>query len=172
LELVTHQSRVSIVAAIGHGYGGRAGANVMLADDGSFTVTERILAGGTFLVQQGVTGSRPLSSDEADIRARFTEIGRVLRAARVREFVFLVCGVGANPRFMQAIKNAWGGSILVSGYADGVVLQDDVSTGDPTYPRTRLYLWRDGVGNPRWFGTRSSATPRCWLEIPASLVTV
>jgi hypothetical protein len=167
----------TVIYNIGHGYGGAAGANVLMSTGPEFTVNARILNGGERVVTPRAVITSPLTADEADVRAHFLRIGDVIRAQGVARFVFLVCGVGANPTFLRLIRTVWGDGVAVSGYADGVVLEDDVAPRDPTYPRTRLYLWSDGgnINDPRnraRLGTGSSATPASWLELPPGAVEV
>ncbi len=189
LVTVNPNSRASIVRAIaqaarlaqrggrvlyniGHGYGGTYGANVMFAPGGQFTVSSDIIA-GTRTINMGIaTNTVSLSPDEADIRNHFLQIGTALQRSGVSEFVFLVCGLGANQNFMRQIKAAWGGSISIGAYNDGVTLEGDTLQGDPTYPRTRLYLFRDGAADRSRLGTGTSAIPVSWLEIPNGLITV
>jgi hypothetical protein len=166
-----------IIYNIGHGYGGRNGANVMLAPTSVFTVDGNILTGDQVIHTQSATINVRLSQQQANIRADFLQIGQALRNNRISQFIFLVCGIGANPAFMQLIRRVWGGSISIGGYNDGVALEDDVIQGDSTYPRTRLYLFRDGAGvgnrsNRARLGTGTSAIPWSWLEMPAGLIIV
>jgi hypothetical protein len=157
---------------IGHGNGGRTGANVMFAPGGQFTVSSEIVA-GTRTINMGIaTNTVSLTPDETDIRNKFLQIGTALQRSGVSEFVFIVCGLGGNQNFLRQIKAAWGGSISIGAYNDGVTLESDTLQGDNTYPRTRLYLYRDGAVNRARLGTGTSATPISWLEIPSGLVSV
>lgn len=157
---------------IGHGNGGSTGANVMLAPGGQFTVSSEIITGTRTINMGRATNTVYLTPDETDIRNHFLQIGTALQTSGVSEFVFIVCGLGGNQNFLRQIKAAWGGSISISAYNDGVALEDDIVQGDSTYPRTRLYLYRDGAVDRTRFGTGTSAIPVSWLEIPSGLITV
>jgi hypothetical protein len=130
---------------IGHGNGGRTGANVMFSNDGTFTVNAAIVNDGITLNIGGVTTHQSLNEGEQELRESFMRIGAALQHAGVAEFVFLVCGLGANPTFMGQIKAAWGGAIRISGYNDGVVLEGDTRQGDASYPRIRLTSFATAV---------------------------
>ena len=157
---------------IGHGNGSRAGANVMFAPGGQFTVSSEIVAGNRTINMGIATNTVCLTPDETDIRNHFLQIGTALQRSGVTEFVFIVCGLGGNQNFLRQIKTAWGGLLTISAYNDGVALEDDILQGDHTYPRTRLYLYRDGAVDRARLGTGTSAIPMSWLEIPSGLVTV
>jgi hypothetical protein len=193
IELIRNDTRPGVVAAFqsaaraagrggkilyshGHGNGVRDGATIQFTNSRAFVV------GGMDIPQQ-------VRSEHATITVPgdndFNRIGSILQQHGIREVVFLVCGLGANPNFMRLVKAGWGGSIQISAYGDGVALQSDAApvtyagsngqnNNPSTYPRVRLYLWRDGADprNPGAYGTGTSAVPMSWLEVPSGLVTV
>jgi hypothetical protein len=193
IEIIRNDTRSGVVAAFqsaaraagrggkilyshGHGNGVRDGANIQFTESRAFVVNSMDIP--QQLRAQHATITVPGDND-------FNRIGSILQQHGIREVVFLVCGLGANPDFMRLVKAGWGGGIQVSAYADGVSLQSDTSpvtyagsngqnNNPSTYPRVRLYLWRDGADptNPQAYGTGTSAVPLSWLEIPAGLVTI
>ncbi|MEO7674447.1 MAG: hypothetical protein ABIU09_10280 [Pyrinomonadaceae bacterium] len=156
-----------VIYSIGHGNSAAVGATVQLGVGSELTLTQDILrsdAEGRYGDPAGPTGRVTLSSADQAINLAFRQIGAALVRHRVARFTFLVCVLGNNRTFLQAIKTAWGGTIEVAGYTAYVGTQEFTMTGDPTYPRVSLYLSRDQNGTQVISGT--AVEPRCFLELP------
>jgi hypothetical protein len=156
-----------VIYSIGHGNAAAVGATVQLGNGSEFTLNQEILradADGYYGTADGPTGRVRLSSHDQEINVAFRRIGAALSAAQVARFTFLVCVLGNNPAFLRQIKAAWGGSIAVAGYTAYVATVEYTMRGDPSYPRTSLFLSRNADGSGIVAGT--DAEPHCFLELP------
>ena len=165
-----------VLCSIGHGNAASVGANAMLGLDGDFTVTQEILRADatgrySFGDSGGATGSVTLSAVDQTINTDFRSVGSALVAARVRRFTFLVCVLGRNLAFLNAVRAAWGNHIEVAGYAAFVGSETIAMSGDRSYPRTSQFLSNDAAGQSIIRGTDSE--PATFLELPPdSFLTV
>ena len=156
-----------VLYSIGHGNAASVGANAQLGPAGDFTVTQDILhadATGHYGEPSGPTGRVTLSAADQAINTDFRSIGSALVAARVRRFTFLVCVLGRNPAFLNAVRAAWGNGIEVAGYTAFIASRTFTMSGDRTYPRTAQYLSSDAEGQSIIRGTDSE--PATFLELP------
>ena len=156
-----------VIYSIGHGNAASVGANAQLGPSHDFTVTQNILradASGHYGDPRGPTGRVTLSEADQAINTDFRSIGAALVAGNVRRFTFLVCVLGRNLTFLNAIRAAWGNRIEVAGYTAFVATCTYTQTGDRTYPRTAQYLTRDAGGQDIIHGTDSE--PATFLELP------
>jgi hypothetical protein len=158
-----------VIYSIGHGNSAAVGATAQLGTGTELTINQEILradADGHYGSADGPTGRVSLSSSDQQINVAFRRIGAVLSTARVARFTFLVCVLGNNPTFLRQIKAAWGGTIAVAGYTAYVATTEYTMSGDPSYPRTSLFLSRSADGSSIIPGTDSE--PHCFLELPDS----
>lgn len=163
-----------VIYSIGHGNSAAVGATVQLGPASEFTLNQEILRAdetGHYGDASGPTGRVTLSAADQAINLAFRRIGAALVTNRVRRFTFLVCVLGNNRPFLEAIKAAWGNSVEVAGYTAYVATQEITMTPpDPSYPRVSLYLSRDQSGMQVVAG--SDAEPNTFLELPAGNLTV
>ena len=156
-----------VVYSVGHGNSAAVGATVQLGPASEFTLNQEILradATGHYGDPSGPTGRVTLSAADQAINTSFRQIGAALVRHRVRRFTFLVCVLGNNRAFLEAIKAAWGDTIEVAGYTAYVATQEFTMPGNPDYPQVSLYLSRDQNGTQVISGTNTE--PRTFLELP------
>jgi hypothetical protein len=82
------------------------------------------------------------AQERLDLRKTYDAVGKILRDASLRRFVFLSCAVGSATKFVDKVSKDWG--VQLGTYKKSVSLQLDTYTEPGKKPVQTVWLFLEG----------------------------